>query len=57
MPAYKLYYFNAKGRAEVCRLLFAAAGAKYEDIRIEGTEWPKKKPSKSNIYKLNIAIV
>ncbi|XP_048742610.2 S-crystallin SL11-like [Ostrea edulis] len=45
MPAYKLYYFNAKGRAEVCRLLFAAAGAKYEDIRIEGTEWPKKKPS------------
>jgi glutathione S-transferase len=47
MPSYKLYYFNAMGRAEISRLLFAAAGVKYEDVRVEGPDWPKKKPSKS----------
>jgi glutathione S-transferase len=38
MPSYKLYYFNAKGRAEVSRLLFVAAGVKYEDVRVEGSD-------------------
>ncbi|CAF3501767.1 unnamed protein product [Rotaria sp. Silwood1] len=43
MSTYKLYYFNGRGRAEVSRLIFAAAGQKYEDIRYEGSEWPLHK--------------
>ena len=40
---YKLHYFNGRGRAEVSRLLFAAAGEKFEDIRFEHSEWPAHK--------------
>ena len=43
MSTYKLYYFNGRGRAEVSRLIFAAAGEKYEDIRYERSEWPAHK--------------
>jgi glutathione S-transferase len=43
MSTYKLYYFNGRGRAEVCRLIFAAAGQKYEDIRYEHDAWPTHK--------------
>jgi len=45
MPAYKLVYFNGRGRAETIRLVFAAAGIKYEDKRIEKTDWPAFKPT------------
>ena len=45
MPIYKLKYFNGRGRAEEARLLFAEAGQSYEDIRIEGKDWPSEKPS------------
>ncbi|KAI8482143.1 hypothetical protein Bbelb_401330 [Branchiostoma belcheri] len=45
MPTYKLTYFNGRGRAETIRLLFAAGGIKYEDVRIEGAQWPALKPS------------
>jgi len=38
MPSYELTYFDARGRAEVARLLFAAAGVEYKDTRI-GEEW------------------
>ena len=47
MPKYKLYYFNFRGRAEVIRLVFAAAGQPYEDVRLTKEEWQKEKPSKS----------
>lgn len=41
MVNYKLNYFNGRGRAEISRLIFAAAGVKFEDVRIE--DWPKAK--------------
>ncbi|KAI8521855.1 hypothetical protein Bbelb_016090 [Branchiostoma belcheri] len=46
MPAYKLTYFNGRGTAEIVRLVFAAAGIEYEDVRIEKPEeqWPELKP-------------
>ncbi|XP_076810209.1 glutathione S-transferase 1-like [Clavelina lepadiformis] len=44
MPTYKLYYFNIRGYAEMCRLLFAEAGVEYEDIRYTREEWPEHKP-------------
>lgn len=43
MSTYKLHYFNTRGRAEVSRLIFAAAGQKYEDIRFERDQWPSLK--------------
>ncbi|XP_046580235.1 probable glutathione S-transferase 7 [Haliotis rubra] len=43
MPTYKLKYFQSKGRAEVCRLLFALAGQEYEDIRYSQDEWKTEK--------------
>jgi len=43
MPSYKLYYFNGRGRAEVARLIFAAAGQQYEDIRYTSEQWPAHK--------------
>jgi glutathione S-transferase len=45
MPAYKLTYFNGRGRAEIVRLVFAAAGVEYEDIRLERADWPTIKPT------------
>eukprot|EP00058_Branchiostoma_floridae_P024904 XP_002610394.1 hypothetical protein BRAFLDRAFT_209329 [Branchiostoma floridae] len=44
-PKYKLTYFNARGRGEVPRLLFAAAGVEFEDVRIEFEQWPALKES------------
>lgn len=43
---YKLTYFDARGRAEISRLLFAAAGVEYEDQRIvwESEQWLEFKP-------------
>ena len=49
MPAksIKLTYFNARGRAELARLVLAQAGAEFEDVRLEREEWLNIKPSKS----------
>ncbi|KAI8496269.1 hypothetical protein Bbelb_261100 [Branchiostoma belcheri] len=44
MPSYKLTYFKGKGRAELARLLFAAGGIEYEDVRVEGEQWAELKP-------------
>ena len=43
MSTYKLHYFNGRGRAEVSRLIFAAAGQKFEDTRFEREQWPALK--------------
>ena len=47
MPTYKLIYFNAKGRGEVTRFIFAQSGVPYEDKRIEygAKEWLELKPN------------
>jgi len=37
LTTYKFYYFNSRDRGELSRLIFAAAGQKFEDIRIEGS--------------------
>ncbi|CAE7263304.1 GST [Symbiodinium necroappetens] len=37
MKSYKLVYFDARGVAETCRLLFAAAKQPYEDVRLSLT--------------------
>ena len=44
MPTYKLYYFQAKGRAELIRWIFIQAGVPYEDIRYTQEEWKEFKP-------------
>ncbi|KAI8502410.1 hypothetical protein Bbelb_199980 [Branchiostoma belcheri] len=44
MPTYKLTYFKHWGRAGVLRLLFAAGGIEFEDVRIEREQWPELKP-------------
>jgi len=44
MPTYKLTYFDAKGRAELIRFLFAQAGVEYEDIRLTQEQFAEMKP-------------
>ena len=47
MPAkFKLSYFDIRGRAELPRLVFAAAGKEFEDERLSGDKWTAFKPSK-----------
>lgn len=41
MVKYTFNYFNGRGRAEISRLIFAAAGVEFTDNRIE--DWPKTK--------------
>lgn len=45
MADYKLYYFPIRGRAELTRIMCVAAGIKFDDIRVPGSEWPEKKKS------------
>ena len=58
-PKVKLTYFNARGRAEVSRIMFKIADVDFEDHRIEGTWKDQDKPSKSTPYvkKLNELLV
>jgi len=54
MPEFKLSYFDAYGRGEVARLIFAAAKVKFEDHRFDFEQWKatekkgKKAVSKSS---------
>lgn len=41
----KVLYFDARGRAEVLRILLAAAGQDYEDVRFTKETWPAEKPN------------
>nr|XP_045584247.1 hematopoietic prostaglandin D synthase-like [Procambarus clarkii] len=43
MPEYKLIYFNARGRAELIRWIFAYGDIPYTDERVEKEDWPEKK--------------
>lgn len=45
-PKYKLMYFNARGKAEHIRFIFAYAGVDYTDYRIPKEKWPDMKKSK-----------
>ena len=51
MPEYKLTYFNLRGRAELSRLIFAYAGQKFQDVRLEPEQWPEFK--ESELKKIN----
>ncbi|KAE8573714.1 glutathione S-transferase [Halyomorpha halys] len=42
-PQYKLIYFNARGKAEHIRFIFAEAGVEYTDYRIPKEKWPEIK--------------
>ena len=44
MPNYNLNYFDGRGRAEITRLIFAAAGQTYTDNRVSFEQWPVLKP-------------
>lgn len=46
MVHYKLIYFNARGAAELSRLLFKVKGVEFEDVRISVEDWPELKPSR-----------
>ena len=46
MGKIKLIYFDARGRAELSRLILAQAGQEYEDVRVKKEEWPSMKPCK-----------
>lgn len=50
MPNYTLYYFNGRGRAEICRMMFAAAGVKYTDKRFEFSEWDRYRKGKALMH-------
>ncbi|GMS90641.1 hypothetical protein PENTCL1PPCAC_12816, partial [Pristionchus entomophagus] len=51
MPAYKLYYFDIRGRGEVVRQVLALAGVEFEDIRLprpsDGPQWAEFKSKTS----------
>jgi hypothetical protein len=38
MSNYKIVYFDGRGRAEVSRMILAAAGVKFDDVRVN--DWP-----------------
>ncbi|XP_021378366.1 hematopoietic prostaglandin D synthase-like [Mizuhopecten yessoensis] len=44
MPTYKLMYFPVRGRGEIIRLAFAAAGQTFEDELVSMEDWPSLKP-------------
>lgn len=39
MARYKLTYFPIRGRGECIRMVFAAAGVEFENVRLNPEEW------------------
>ena len=56
MGKIKLIYFNARGRAELSRLILAQAGVEFEDLRITKEEWPAMKPSKTCLKEMKYVL-
>ena len=52
---YKLTYFNGRGRAELCRLVFAAAGIQYEEVNVSREDW--KKSFQASAYNITAHLV
>ena len=46
MPSYTLHYFDIRGRAEISRIIFHAAGIPFTDKRYTFENWPAQKPRK-----------
>ena len=49
-PKVKLVYFDLRARGEIIRIILNYGGVEFEDERIqapwvEGSDWPKVKPS------------
>ena len=57
MPSYKVVYFEGRGRAELTRLLFTAAGANFEDVRVEEAKWPAVGKEESPLGQLPYLVV
>ena len=43
MTTYKFYYFPIKGLGELPRYIFTVANQKFDDNRVEYSEWAKMK--------------
>jgi len=39
MPSIKYTYFDGRGLGEVNRVMLAAGGIKYEDVRLHESKW------------------
>ncbi len=50
MVKYRLYYFDARGRAELSRMLFALAHVEYEDVRVEQDDWKNHKAGMTSFF-------
>ena len=44
MSKVKFTYFDFRARGELSRLVWAAAGKKYEEVTVQFPDWPKLKP-------------
>lgn len=42
---FKLYYYDAKGRAELIRLVLAAGGKEYDNVVLTEEDWKTEKES------------
>ncbi|XP_071507732.1 S-crystallin SL11-like [Diadema antillarum] len=46
MPSYKLTYFDARGRVEIARLMFALKGVEFDDVRVDYTTFATSEEKK-----------